>query len=551
MEKQTHFTTPEFDNPPLTLKDIIRKIVRARWWIISTSLITFIIIAYITYSTPPVYKSIASVMIETTNRAQKIFNYNMQDDFKISDEIAVIKSRTIAEDVVYALWNSNKRNRLYLFGTKVFMPRGQRLRRPLKRFLTLGRWTQEKNQPPQYHEEYSSEIGQRFYRNVINSLNVYYSRGTNIINISVSSPHPYESALIANTVADAYKKRDIEWSSNESANVKLFLDQRLKDKESEINNIEKQIEQYKRKNQIYDIQGNVTSLLNNLTIVETDYNTNILEMNIIKSQKEYLSNQLSSLEQDLVTQMLSSINAQLFALRAQVNEKEAELVRNATIYGSAHEAVKKTKETLKSLKHQLENKTNEMVSTGLSIVDPLEYRQELITKLLSFETELHQQKTKSKQYILLMKKYQDEIELLPEKQSYLGNLEREKQVLSNSYAFIRQKMEEARVSMASEQGKVRIINRAEQSKTPESPDIPRNLFLAIIIGAFIGFGIKTSIEYFDNTLKSIDFIESKKLPVLAIIPSIGHSIPIKENRKYLKWGKSKLLSVTNGKKSCW
>ena len=32
---------------------------------------------------------------------------------------------------------------------------------------------------------------------------------------------------------------------------------------------------------------------------------------------------------------------------------------------------------------------------------------------------------------------------MPQKQSYLGNLEREKEVLSNTYAFIRQKMEEA------------------------------------------------------------------------------------------------------------
>ena len=60
-------------------------------------------------------------------------------------------------------------------------------------------------------------------------------------------------------------------------------------------------------------------------------------------------------------------------------------------------------------------------------------------------------------------------------------------------------MEEARVSVVSEPGKVRIINRAEQSNAPISPDVPRNLIMALIIGAMLGFGIKIAIEHFDNT----------------------------------------------------
>lgn len=545
MDKHIEPTTSLFENPPITLKDIIRKIIRARRWIISISLITFLITAYITYSTPPVYQSTASVMIETTNRAEKIFNYNINNNLTIADEIAVVKSRTIAEDVVKALWNSNKRNRLYLFGTKVFMPRGQRLRRPIKRLLTLGKWTPEQNRPPQYDEKYSNEIGKRFYRNVINSLNVYYKRGTNIIIISATSPHPLEAALIANTVADAYQKRDKEWSSNESANLKLFLDKRLKDKDEEIVNVEKQIEHYKKENQIYDIDGNVTNLLNNLTSLETDFNSNILEINIIQSQKKYLSNQLSGLEQDLVSQMLSSINAQLFALRILVNEKEAELVRNSTVYGPNHEAVLKTKENLENLKKQLEEKTNEMIDTGLSIVDPLEYRQEIISKLLSFETEIHQLTAKSNQYELLIDNYQDKIKSLPKKQSYLGHLEREKTVLSNTYAFIRQKMEEARVSMASEPGKVRIINWAEQSGKPISPDISKNLLMALVIGILMGFGLNISIEYFDNTIRSVEYIERKRLPVLAIIPSIGERLAQKITKKLWKQNKKNNSSINN------
>ena len=238
--------------------------------------------------------------------------------------------------------------------------------------------------------------------------------------------------------------------------------------------------------------------------------------------------------------MLSSINAQLFALREQVNEKETELVRNSTVYGSDHEAVLKTKENLTNLKFKLKGKTDELIAEGLSIIDPLEYRQDLISSLLQMETDLNLLNSKSKEYQILIIKYQNEIKALPEKQSFLGKLNREKKVLSNTYSYMRQKMEEARVSMASEPGKVRIINQATMSTTPKSPNVSKNLFMALILGSLFGLGCSISREYFDNTIKSVEFIEQKKLPVLAIIPSIKQDTKTypestKKNRIQNRW----------------
>ena len=536
------------DNPPITLKDIIRKIIRARWWILSSIFIVLIGTIYVTYSTPPIYQATVSLMIEKSSKAQAIFNFGVNENFKISDEVAVIKSRTIAEDVVESLWNSNKRNRLYVFGTKVFIPRGQRLRRPIKKLLTFGQYDSEENKPPKYDEPYSNKIGTQFYRNVINTISVTYRRGTNIIQITTMSPHPYEAALLANTVASAYQKRDKEWSSNESMSLKSFLQDRLDEKDREMEEIEQNIENFKRENEIYDLDGNVYNMLNSLTNIESKFNNNNLEINILLSQKKYLSKQLSDIEKDLAVQILNSINAQLFALRTQVNEKEAELVRNSTVYGSKHEAVLKTKENLSNLKNQLENKTNELIATGLSIIDPLEYRQKLLGEILKFETNLNLLETKSREYHALINQYKNDIKILPEKQSYLGKLNREKEVLSNTYSYMRQKMEEARVSMASEPGKVRIVNKAAPPKKPISPDIPRNLSMALFIGFIIGFVINLAIEYFDNTIKSVEFIERKKLPVLGIIPSIEQGQESYSKNRFIKKGRKRINQITNGGK---
>jgi len=125
VEKNISSTYSGFENPPVTLKDIIRKIIRARNWMIILVIIILVGTIYVTYSTPPIYQAKASVMIEKTSKAQAIFNFGENDNYKISDEIAVIKSRTIGEDVVKLLWNSNKRNRLYVLGTKVLYQEGK------------------------------------------------------------------------------------------------------------------------------------------------------------------------------------------------------------------------------------------------------------------------------------------------------------------------------------------------------------------------------------------------------------------------------------------
>ena len=68
----------------------------------------------------------------------------------------------------------------------------------------------------------------------------------------------------------------------------------------------------------------------------------------------------------------------------------------------------------------------------------------------------------------------------------MRKLKQEKSVLSQTYSYIRQKMEEARVSMASEPGKVRILNRADKPGQAISPNIEKNIFMAILLGVLIG-----------------------------------------------------------------
>ena len=90
----------------------------------------------------------------------------------------------------------------------------------------------------------------------------------------------------------------------------------------------------------------------------------------------------------MVEQLKNSINIRLLTLRTELGNMEAELVRNESIHGKEHEAVKALRIKISQLKEKLDTETRQLLSQGLSVIDPIQYREELITQLVTLEAEL-------------------------------------------------------------------------------------------------------------------------------------------------------------------
>ena len=76
------------------------------------------------------------------------------------------------------------------------------------------------------------------------------------------------------------------------------------------------------------------------------------------------------------------------------------------------------------------------------------------------------------------------------------------------------------------------------SNKPIKPDKTLNFIIGIILGLGAGVCLVVIIEYFDNTIKSVEQIERRGLSILAIIPSIGIDSKKKKTRKYIKDNKN-------------
>ncbi|MCH7732566.1 MAG: polysaccharide biosynthesis tyrosine autokinase [Candidatus Marinimicrobia bacterium] len=532
-----------FEESELSLKDIyyvLRRNSKVIFWV---GFIVLFVTALKTLWMVPVYESTAMIMVDEPDQAMTVFDIGFGEDVNLlNNEIEILKSRSLAEAVVMNFWNSDQRNALFLFGTKTYQPEG--IRKTVRAVLTFGLWDSDNVDLPYHEGEISDSLFNAFVKAVRGNMTVSNQRSTNILNVMYTSSDPVEAALVSNTIVKLYQERDLSLNTGELINLRNFLEDQLVKTGSNLAVLEDSLKSFQEREQIYGLEGNADLLLKQLTDIESKYFTTLAEVNIVKERIRYVSNLLSREEKELKDRLLNSINHRLFALRTEIAQNEADLIRNASIYGENHEAVKTVRIKIGKLKENLKYQTEELIAQGISLADPIKYRQSLIDTALIFEAQEAGLISRAGEYKKVVDLYNNQLSLLPAKSLQYARLERDRSVLAQTYLLMRQKLEEAKISQASQLGKVRIIDPAIPPEHRTKPKTKLNLLLGLILGTGLGVGGAFLLEYLDNTVKSVEDIERRGLTILGIIPEIG------EQKRYgKKRGRKKSGAGNQGSKN--
>ena len=512
--------------------------------IIFFTLFGFLLSIYTTNNIPPKYQSTATIEIREKPGANMIMDFSgSRSQNRMTNEISVIKSRALAKEVVESLWNSNRRNNLHIFGTKIFYPRGQRLRKTLKELFTFGLYDSNTSQSKVYDEPYTNSIGDRFSGNVMAGLSVRHVKNTNILEITFSSQNSDEARRLANMIAKTYVRYDGERSKEIAVRSREFLDSLVLDQEKKIDFQERKIRDFKLKNNMYSLDGDALSIISQLNDYESELYRLKADINIRKEKSGILNSRLTREEQTLTDQLLNDINTQLISLRMGIGNLESQIVQSTNEYSPNHGAVINLKEKLRKLKNELNDKVSLLISQGVNVQDPLQLRQDIITQLLELDSEIIGFELRISEINKMVRIFNEKLNSLPEKQMELARLDRDTEILNNNYSYLRQKLEEAKLNIAVQVGNAAILDYARTPSRPIGPNHNRNILLGIIMGLVIGISISFLIEFLDNTLKTIDEIEKHNLNVLGIIPAIGNSKGATSNRILkLKIGESSRTS---------
>lgn len=475
--------------------------------IVLISLTGLVVSIFYAIKSPDIFKSTTVLKVSKPqgNILDSPLMPELQDfgsDRLIANEIEILKSYTVRENVAKAVVddynNASKKDKYSLILDKSVISNSKNST-PVKTLSALTEMLSKK-------------------------VSVEQKRGLDIIEIAVESPSPYEAALIANAYAKAYKEYNLLNSRLKLTQVKQFLADQRKEKQSELQKAEDNLRQYQQAGGIVALDEQAKSLIDQLSKFDAEKNAANIDVTVsdknLAKYKEELKKQNPRL-----ADYLDSFVAEPYFKALQEKIALIEIQKSIALSTPSKEANAVDKKTIEefdakinALKAQVEQK-KAVYKAGILASSPEEVK--LLSKNI-LEEEIKNQSARASytQLSAIVSSYEKKFNTLPAATIEYARRERERTSLEKLYILVEEKYQEAMVNEQSEPGNVLIIDTARIAEKPSKPNRPLIVVIGLILGVGMGVGFAFVRNYFDNTIKTPEDIENKKINVLAWIPQI-------------------------------
>ncbi|MBN2356726.1 polysaccharide biosynthesis tyrosine autokinase [candidate division KSB1 bacterium] len=500
----------------LTLHDYLRVFYKGRYVILISFLIIVVSTIIYTFTTDPVYEASVKIMVEQQGGvSQSLFDFTtmMKKETMVNNQVEILKSRTLAENVIKELQASEDADKLQALGNS---PEDEGRSNLMSIKTLLGNnGGHQTSSAEQRIDRLSEALRER--------ISVTPIRNTDIIEIKVRAPSPYEAAYLANSVAKVYKNMNQAQSQAEVRQVKNFIEDQLSKMREELAKSEELLKSYKQKAKVVALDQETEELVRKVAEFETLYNEAHTELQANKHRLAYINQQLNERNMHFDVETIAS-QPYLAELKKQIAEKEAAM---ASYMASMIEigALEHNKSEVHLRERQIEalkSKFKEEVTkvAAAEFVDPAQLAGSLFTSKIEVETEIQSLIPKVTALEKIVTQYNQELDMLPEKSLTLARLMRTAQVDEKIYIMLQEKYQESRITEVGQLGNVRIIDRAKEPKYPITPKKKLNIALSILVGLGLGVGIAFVMEYLDNTLCTMEDVERMGMPIMVTIPYI-------------------------------
>lgn len=497
----------------INIQELLQVLWQNRLLIGTVTGVVLVLVMLSHFSATPEYRSTSIVLIKSDKGGvgEMINPLESLTDFGLQNDIELVKSFPLAEEVVRDLYARKDRDSLQLFGERKYVS-------PISAVfggLNFGRGKEKE-------KEIDYDVVMRGYASALQArVSVSNARNTDILEVSVSSPFPEEAALLTNAICQSYMRKDIEWNADRALSVKEFVSEQLAKQQREIADVENQLSSYMKKQNIYELTGNAEKLLEKLVEAESRYNDAQAEYNILKNRQDFLVQKLSEEEKALSAKIAKNVDQQSRDLKGRIKQEEKALIEMAKEAGTQDGAYIAKKQQLDMLKQRLQELTRNMIAGELAFTSKArQYQFDLISEQLQTDVRLAELKYIAQEYLRSKNYYESQLNRLPQKQLNYARLQRDREVLNNTYTFLKEKLEESRIKIASEVGKVVIVGAAFPPVGPVAPNFKKNLLIGLILGLGLGGALVFVREMLDHSLKDDTFLEDHGYIPLAAIPYV-------------------------------
>ncbi len=465
----------------------------------------------------PQYRAVAVMMISDAEDPTDLFasvvgSGALSDNKAVKKDVELLKSMPISEMTVRALKSSPRRDSLEFFGNRRYISPVSGLVNPL---FSLFSW------PVSQKKQDADELFRRQALKLNRRIRVETVRETNVLKISVSSPFPDEAAYLSNTLCRVYREADILRNSEKYAQANQFIADMLSDQQRKVTQADDALSNYMEANEIYEVSGNTEQLLEKLVEADAKYKSLLAEYNIAQNNLGFLDKKLSEAERSLGSQIAKNVNNQLGAIQDEIRSNESAYIALMREKGPDADAVKAQKQELDIVKTRYEQLSRSKIAGEIRYAGQAKkYSFDLIAEKLQIERKLNELNFSAREFSRLTQYYENLLSRLPEKQQDYAKLMRDREVVSKTYLFLKEKLDETRILQGSEVGGVAVIGSAFTPFEPESPDLKKNILAGLVLGFMFAAVYAYTTELADDTIKEEAFFRGIGLNTLSYIPLV-------------------------------
>lgn len=324
------------------------------------------------------------------------------------------------------------------------------------------------------------------------------NRRASVIRISLIESVPEKGKDIINKLLEVYSKEAMEDRNQLATTTIEFIDERLKYLTSELTDVEKDVEQFKREHEVTDVTSDAGQYLQQAGEYNKQLSLLTNQIEVLESLEEYLNRQAGKFE--VVPSTLNIQEPTLVNLITRFNDLQLEKERMLRTALPSNPLVRDINEQLATIQlNILENLHN--IKRGLVI------------------TRKNMQSTSGR--------YRSQISKVPSIERELLEINRQQGTKGNLYLYLLQKREESALALEATVSKTRMLDPALVEDKPVSPKKTLTYLFALIVG----LGLPFSGVYIKNVLN--DKIQGKRdvqritrTPILGEISrsSVGSSL---------------------------
>lgn len=520
MEVQQSAVQPSRSVQIWTFQDLSRIIIRRKYGILTAILIASAGAMASHMLKAPEYRAVSILMINDDKSENDLFSKvvgpeaSTGEHKSLNRDVELLRSMTIAEMTVRELEKDSRRSALELFGQKSY-------RSPLKRMFepvispVASVFAALSPHSAKNSEAELSLLAAKLSRRI----SVTPVRESNVIKVSVASPFADESALLTNTLCKVYREADIRRTSEKYAQANRFIAQMLDEQAQKLAEADAALSRYMLNHEIYEVTGNTRDLLDKLVEVDAVYNELQAEHHIERNRLAFLEGKLTEADKALTSRISRNVAAQLGTIVEEIRSNESDYFRSVKEKGVGDPESKMLKKRLDAVKERYEQLSRSKIAGQIGYAGQTQKSGfEMVSEKLRIERRLNDLNYSAKEYGRMKQYYEGQLSGLPVKLQEYVKLERDREAVSKTYVFLKEKLDESRILIGSEVGTVSVVGPASSPLLPATPALSNTILLGILFSVLFASVYTYAAESGDDTLHDDSFFRNGMFRRIFMIP---------------------------------